>query len=137
MKTNEEVFEALSQLSKLGKMSKEVELEGLKIELCTLDSNEEGEIFVTCADLTGNAYFSKVKSETLKYSIRAVNGKRLDEYKLIVEEKERDKLRKETLEKLQKILGTWDENVIAFLYGKWAELSKESEEDLVKKGIVK
>ena len=130
-------FDSLTELAKLGKKTKEVEIAGVKLELSTLDAEQEGNVFVVCADLTGNAYFSKVKSETLKYSIRAVNGKRLDEYKLLKDESERNKLRKETLDKMQKILGTWDENVIAFLYGKWAELSKESEKDLIEKGIVK
>jgi hypothetical protein len=129
-------FEALSELSKLGKLTKEVEVGQLKILLSTLDAEQEGEVFVACADLTGNAYFYKLKSETFKYSIKAVNGQRLDEYENVKETDKKDKLKKETFEQLSKILGTWDENVISFLYSKWAALSKESEEELKSKGIV-
>ena len=42
MKTKEDVLGALSGLAKLGKKSKEVELDQLKIELNTLDADEEG-----------------------------------------------------------------------------------------------
>jgi hypothetical protein len=129
-------FDALSELSKLGKKTKEVTVGELNILLSTLDAEQEGEVFVACAELTGNAYFYRLKKETLKYSIRAVNGQRLDDYENVKEQDKRDKLKKETLEKLSGILGTWDENVISFLYSKWAVLSKESEEDLKSKGIL-
>ena len=136
MKSKQDVFEALSELSKLGKKTKEVELNELKIELSTLNAEDESATFVASADLTGSAYFAKIKSETLKYSIKAVNGIRLDEYELFKEVDKREKMKKETLDTLTKILGSWDENVITFLYSKWAELSKESEEDLRSKGLV-
>lgn len=131
-----DAFEALSELSKLGKKTKEVDVGDLKILLSTLDADQEGEVFVKCADLTGNAYYYKLKSETVKYAIRAVNGKRLDEYETVKEQDKRDKLKKETLDKLSTIIGTWDENVISFLYSKWASLSKESEDELKSKGVV-
>jgi hypothetical protein len=129
-------FEVLTELSKLGKMSREFEIGNMKLLLSTLDAEQEGNVFIACADLTGNAYFYKLKAETLKYSIKAVNGQRLDEYESVTDVAQREKMKKETLEKLEKIIGSWDENVISFLYSKWSVLSKESEEDLKSKGIV-
>jgi hypothetical protein len=129
-------FEALNELSKLGKKSKEVEIGSLKILLNTIDSEDEGNVFVACSELSGNAYFYKMKAETLKYAIKAVNGQRLDEYENINDEDKREEMKKETLEKLQKIIGKWDENVITFFYSKWTELTKEAEKELKEKGII-
>jgi ADP-dependent phosphofructokinase/glucokinase len=129
-------FEALTELAKIGKMTKEFEIAEMKILLSTLDAESESNVFISCSDLSGNAYFNKLKAETLKYAIKAVNGQKLDGYEDIKEEVERNKLKKETLEKLAKILSQWDQNVISFLYKKWTELSKESEEDLKSKGLV-
>jgi hypothetical protein len=131
-----DAFESLTELAKLGKMTREVEMGEMKILLSTLDVKDEGDVFISCSDLTGNAYFYKLKCETLKYAIRAVNGQRLDGYESLKNGDERDKLRKETLEKLEKILGTWDQNVISFLYKRWVDLSEESEDQLKSKGIV-
>jgi tRNA threonylcarbamoyladenosine modification (KEOPS) complex Cgi121 subunit len=130
-----DAFESLTELAKLGKKTKEVEIAEMKILLSTLNVQQEGDVFVTCADLTGNAYFYKLKCETLKYSIKAVNGQMLDAYEDIKIEADREKMRKETLEKIAKILSSWDENVISFLYRQWVELSKQSEEELKEKGI--
>ena len=132
-----DAFAALSDLSKLGKKTKEVEIgeAKTKILLSTMDSEQEGNVFIACGDLNGNAYFFRLKAETLKYAIKAVNGKRLDEYENIKEADKREKLKAETLIELTKILNSWDENVISFLYGKWTELAKESEDDLKSKGI--
>lgn len=131
-----DAFEALSELSKLGKKTKEVQVESLKLLLSTIDSDDEGNVFVSCSELTGNAYFYKMKAETLKYAIKAVNGQRLDEYEDVEDEEKRVEMRKETLGKLQKIIGTWDENVVSFFYSKWTELTKEAEEELKKKGLM-
>jgi len=130
-----DAFEMLKDLSKLGKKTKEVSIGQLKLLMSTLDADQEGNIFITCADLTGNAYFNKLKSETLKYSIRAVNDQRLDEYEKIEDSKKREELKKDTLSKLEKIIGSWDENVISYLYKVWSDLSKESEEELRQQGI--
>lgn len=129
-----DAFEALTELGKLGKKQKEEQIGETKLLLSTIDAEQEGNVFMACAELTGNAYFFKLKSETLKYAIRAVNGKRLDEYENAKVE-ERDKLKKETLEKVAKILGSWDQNVISFLYSKWLDLTKESEKELQSKGL--
>lgn len=130
-----DVFAALSELSNIGKKSKEVPVGQLKLLLSTLDSEQESLVFIACSDMTGNAYFSRLKSETLKYAIIAVNGERLDSYVNALPEK-KESLKKETLEKLENIIKTWDENVISFLYAKWIELTKESEEDLKKLGLI-
>jgi hypothetical protein len=131
-----DIFESLNELSKLGKKTKEVSVGETKILLSTLDASQEGEVFIACAELSGNAYFYKLKTHTLTHSIKAVNGQRLDAYENIKEKDEREKLKKETLEKVSNILGTWDENVISFLYSKWSILSKESEDELKKKGLI-
>jgi len=132
----ESAFEALTKLSEIGKKSKVEQIGNLKLLLTTLTSDEETNVFIACSELTGNAYFNKLKSETLKYAIKAVNDQRLDEYESIKEEVKREVLRKETLLKLEKILGSWDENVIAFLYTKWVAISKESEKELQEKGFL-
>lgn len=131
-----DAFAALSELSKIGKKTKIVEVGELKLLLSTLDSELEGLVFIACADYTGNAYFYKLKAETLKYSIRAVNEQRLDEYELLTDETKKEQLKQETLDKLQKIIGTWDENLVSFLYSKWMELTKESEKELIEKGLM-
>lgn len=128
-------FDALTKLSELGKMTKEFDVAGMKLTLSTLDAEQESKVFIACGDLTGNAYFYKLKRETLKYSIKAVNGERLDTYEDLKNAAEREKLKTETLDKVSNILGTWDENVISFLYSKWASLSKDSEEELKTKGV--
>jgi hypothetical protein len=130
-----DAFEALKGLSKLGKRTKEIEIGSMKLLLSTMNAEQEGKVFIACSDLTGSAYFSRLKLETLKYALKAVDGARLDLYEEIKGEVEREESKKEILEKVQKILGTWDENVISFLYNKWAELSKESEEDLKASGV--
>lgn len=131
-----DAFSALSELSKLGKKTDIVDIDGLKLLISTLDSEQEGEVFAACAEMSGNAYFYKLKSETLKYAIRAVNEQRLDEYEAIAEIDKREELKKQTLDKLQKIIGTWDENVISFLYSKWTKLTEVAEEELKTKGLI-
>jgi len=131
-----DAFEALKSLSKLGKRTKEIQVGSMKLLLSTMNAEQEGNVFVTCSDLSGNAYFNKLRLETLKFALKAVDGSRLDSYEEINDEVEREKSKKQILEKVQKILGTWDENVISFLYSKWAELSKESEDDLKANGVV-
>ncbi len=133
-------FDVLTRLSKLGKKSKIVDLGDVKIKLATLDSQQESDVFISCTDLTGNAYFYKLKAETLKYAIKEVDGERLDSYEDIKETDDKEKERKEAMKKdilirLSKILNSWDENLISFLYSKWLELSNESEEELKAKGI--
>jgi len=131
-----DAFEALSQLTKLGKKTKEIEIEGQKILLSTLDSEKEALVFVACSSLSGNAYFFKLKSETIKFSICAVNDIRLDEYQTIKDPSKKEQLKNETLSKLDSIIGTWDENIVSYIYSKWVELSKESEDELKKKGLI-
>lgn len=131
-----DAFAALSELSKLGKKTDVVEIDSLKLLISTLDSEQEGEVFAACAEMSGNAYFYKLKAETLKYAIRAVNEQRLDEYETLVDADKREELKNQTLTKLQSIIGTWDENVISFLYSKWTELTKKAEEDLKSKGLI-
>ena len=130
-----DAFEVLKGLSKIGKISKEVELEGIKLSICTLNSEQEEKVFIACSDLVGSAYFSRLKRETLKFAIKSVNGVSLNEYENLKDPEQSEKLKKETLEKLEKILGTWDEEIITFLYHKWNELSKEAKKKKKKIGI--
>jgi hypothetical protein len=131
-----DAFAALGELAKLGKKTKTVEVGDLKLLLSTLDSEQEGFVFIACAELSGNAYFLKMKSETLKYAIRAVNEQRLDDYESFVDLDVKIRVKNETLEKLEKIIKTWDENIISFLYSKWMELTKEADADLKEKGLL-
>lgn len=131
-----DAFAALGELAKLGKKTKVVDVGELKLLLSTLDSEQEGLVFIACAELTGNAYFLKMKSETLKYAIRAVNEQRLDDYESFVDLEVKTRVKNETLEKLEKIIKTWDENIISFLYSKWMELTKEADNDLKEKGLL-
>jgi hypothetical protein len=131
-----DIFAALEDISKLGKLTKDVKVDNLSITLSTLDSEQEGLVFITSSEFTGNAYFYKMKAETLKYAIRAVNGIKLDVYTEASPEKI-ESLKDETLSKLEKIIAKWDENVVSFLYNEWVELTKESEKILISKGIMK
>jgi hypothetical protein len=131
-----DAFAALSELSKLGKKTEIVDINSLKLLLSTLDSEQEGYVFAACAEMVGNAYFLKLKSETLKYAIRAVNEQRLDEYETLIDADKREQVKNETLSKLEKIIGTWDENVISFLYSKWSALTKVAEKELKEKGLI-
>jgi len=130
-------FEALSELSKYGKKTKVVSVGEVKLTLATLNSEQEGNVFISCSDLNGNAYWYKLKRETLKYSVKAVNEMRLDEYEKVEDKDKREVLKKQTLESIDEIMGNWDENLIDYLYSKWSELSKESEEELSSQGIKK
>ena len=105
-------FEGLEKLGELGKKEKEVKAGNVKLTIGTLDSEEEVEVFSACSNLSGNSYFYKLKKETLKYCIKAVDGKRLDDYKKVDDQKEREKLRDEVLEKKSAIIKTWDDTVI-------------------------
>lgn len=131
-----DAFAALGELAKLGKKTKIVDVGDLKLLLSTLDSEQEGFVFIACAELSGNAYFLKMKSETLKYAIRAVNEQRLDDYESFVDMEVKMRVKNETLEKLEKIIKSWDENIISFLYSKWMELTKEADADLKEKGLL-
>jgi hypothetical protein len=128
-------FEALEEISKLGKIEGEVDVGDIKLLMGTLDTEQETDVFAQCADLTGNAYFYKLKLETVKYSLKAVNKERVDDYLKIAKIEEREKAKKETLEKISSILKKWDENVISYLYSEWSKLAKKSEEVLKAKGI--
>ncbi|MDD5649718.1 MAG: hypothetical protein PHF86_04760 [Candidatus Nanoarchaeia archaeon] len=131
-----DIFSVLSELSKLGKKTKDVKIGELNLTLSTLDSDQEGNVFISCSDLTGNAYFYKLKSETLKHAIKVVNGKHLDDYEGIDDESKLKKAKQETLDKLGKIIGSWNETVISFLYSKWIELTSEVDKELKEKGLL-
>ena len=130
-----DAFKALEELSKLGKMESEIKVGEVTITLGTLDTEQESDVFVQCSELTGNAYFYKLKLETVKYALRAVGGARVDDYIKIEKDEERQKMKKEALERISGILKTWDENVLSFLYNEWAKLAKKSEDELKSKGI--
>ena len=131
-----DALSTLKELSKLGKKEKEYSIGDVKITLGTLDTEQEGNVFTSCADLAGNAYFYKLKLETIKHSLRVVGNERLDIYLDVKEIDKREEMKKEVLDKIANILKTWDENVVSYLYSKWSELSKESEEELKAKGII-
>lgn len=131
-----DAFAALESLSKLGKKEGDVKLGDLTLTLGTLDTDQESNVFISCAELTGNVYFYRLKIETLKYSLKAVNEVRLDDYLRLEKVEDREKLKKETFDKIETIVKTWDENVVSYLYSEWAKLSKASEEELKSKGII-
>jgi hypothetical protein len=134
---NLDALNALDKLSELGKKQKEIKVGDMSILLSTLDTGDETDVFVSCSELTGNAYFYTLKLATLKYAIRAVNGNKLDSYLELKDLGERQKNRAEILQKISDILKKWDEKVITYLYTEWAKLSKESEDELEQQGLLK
>jgi hypothetical protein len=130
-----DAFKALEELSKLGKVEGEVKLGEVKLILGTLDTEQESDVFGACSELTGNAYFYKLKLGTVKYSLKAIGDVRLDDYLKIEKADERKKAKEDTLAKISEIIGKWDENVISYLYSEWNKLAKKSEDDLKTKGI--
>ena len=127
----------LDGLGKLGKKTKKVEIGDVVITLSTLGSEDETEVFIACSDLSGNAYFHKLKSETLKRAIRVVNNN--DLYSFLnsdLNEIDKKQLREEIHRKIGNMLREWKEDLIAYLYSEWIDLTKESEEELKKKGII-
>jgi hypothetical protein len=77
-----------------------------------------------------------MKAETLKYAIRRVNDQRLDEYETLIDPDKKAQLKRETLDKLEVVIGTWDENIVSFFYAEWMKLTKESEAELKEKGLM-
>jgi len=133
---NLDALKALDKLSELGKKQKDVKIGDMSITVSTLDTGDETDVFISCSELTGNAYFYTLKLSTLKYAIRAVNGQRLDLYLDIKDVGQRIKSRSDVLQQVSDILRKMDEKVISFLYSEWAKMSKESEDELQSQGIM-
>jgi hypothetical protein len=132
---NLDAMKALQSLSRLGKKERDVKIEETTITLSALDTGDETEVYVACSELQGNAYFYKLKLETLKYSICAVNGKRLDTYRGIDDFNQRQVNKIKSLDEISEVLKTWNENVVTYLFTEFSKLTGEVEKELTDKGI--
>lgn len=130
-------FEVLNKLASIGKKRKSIEVSGTTIVLETLGAEDEARVFALCNDAEGSEFFSKNKREMLIHSIAEINGKSLKEYENIENLTERSTLKKETLEKIRNIVNGWADEFITYLYTKFADLIAESEEEMIKMGIMK
>jgi len=128
-------FEKLNELSKLGKKEKDVLIGEVTVTVGTIDADDETNVFISCAKYDGTSYFYKLKQETLKYAIKAVDTIRIDDYKRIIKDEDREAAKKQALERIEKIIKTWDDGLINYLYTEQAQLAKDSEKDLEKLGI--
>jgi hypothetical protein len=133
---NLDALNALNKLCELGKKQKDIKIGDLIITLSTLNTGDETEVFISCSELQGNAYFNTLKLQTLKYAIKAVNNQKLDNYNDIEDNVEKQKNKNDTLQKISEILKNFDDKIITFLYTEWAKLSKESEDELASKGLI-
>jgi len=132
-----DALKSLEKLSELGKKEKIISIGDIKITISTLDTGDETDVFVSCSELSGNAYFNTLKLATLKYAIRAVNGERLDSYLEETDLRKKEQARADVLQKVSDIVKKWDEKVVSFLYTEWANLAKESEDEIEEKQLLK
>ena len=138
IKKIEDPFEILGMLASVGRKTRDVTVtEDFKIILETLNVESETLVFANTAKYEGSEYFTKHKIETLAFSMSAINGKSLREYDKIENLEERGKAREIVVNRIRSIVGTWDDNVISYVYSEFAALVSENEADMVKKGILK
>jgi hypothetical protein len=137
-KLTKDPFEALNKLAELSKETEEVTIaDNFKILLSTVGAEDEAEIFAAAAEKKATTdYFSKTKRETLVRAVIAINGLSLREYDKLEKLEEYSKIREETLSKVRKIVDTWDDNLVTFIYGKWSAIVKKNEDKLVKMKIL-
>jgi len=132
----DDAFSALESLATIGQSSIDVKVENISLTLSTLGANHETLVFIACSELNGTAYFHKLKQETLKYAITKINNQELYKYPDLKTDGEKETLENETREKVEGIISGWREEVIDYLYEKWNDMSRISEEEMKKKGIV-
>ena len=136
IKKVDNAFEALEKMSQLGKADKSVKIsDDFSVLISTISSEEEAEVFSNCSQFEGINYITRSKIETLAYSIKGVNGEKLD-YDNIADIAERKKVRDETVAKLRQLIGQWRDEVVTFLYEEFLRLTGNSEEQLKKLGLM-
>lgn len=137
IKKIDDPFELLEKVSEIGKKEKNVKIsDELNIVIETLTAEDEGKIFSNTDKFDGTEYFLNHKIETICYATCKINEKSLREYEKIEDDLERERVKKQTIDKLRIIIKKWNDDVVNFVYGKYVELSSESDEDLVKSGIL-
>ena len=129
-------FSFLDKIEEIGKHEKTVKLnDDFSILLSTISADEEAQIFKNCANYEGSEYITRSKIETLVFAIKGVNDNKFN-YDEIENEEERSKERNTAINELRKRIAKWRDEVITYLYQEWLELTKNSEEQLKKIGIM-
>jgi hypothetical protein len=130
-------FEILNKLASIGKKRKTIEITGISLVLETLGAEDEAKVFALCNDAEGSEFFSRNKREMLIHSIVEIGEKSLREYEKIENLIERNNIKQETLGKIRSIVNGWQDEFITYLYTKFSELVAESEEEMIKLGVLK
>ena len=123
-------FELLDQLVNIGKETTDIDITPeFKITISTFGSEDEADIF-SIASKDTTQYTSLHKRETLVRAIIAINGKTLRDYEKIEDVKEYKAKKDMTNEKVRKIVSSWNENLVSFIYSEWYKLVSKSEKKL-------
>lgn len=129
-------FEILDEITKIGKVEKSVDLtDNISVILCTIDAEEEAEIFDFCSEFEGVTYIMKNKVETLAHAIKGLNKKRFD-YNKIEDAKERKEERLKVVDGLRERINGWRDEIITYLYEQFFGVMGDSEARLRKLGIM-
>jgi len=137
IKKIDDPFCLLEQIKNIGQKSKNIPIsDGFTIKIQTLSSEDEIALFANSAKYDGSEYFTRHKIETIVYSIIEINKKSLREYNTIEDEKERMELKTKTIDKIRLIVSKWNDNLISFVYGEYSKIIDESENELIKFGIL-
>lgn len=137
IKKSDDPFAILEKIIEVGKKRGEVEIsDKLKIVLETLGSDDEGEVFVNVEKYEGSEFLTKHKIETISYSMCEINGKSLREYEKLEDRKERETVKKETIDKIREIVSKWNDDLVSFVYNQYVVTVLESEQSLRELGIL-
>lgn len=130
-------FEILDELSQIGKTFEKVKiLDDFELTLVTLEADDEMNIFENASKYEGQEFINNLQRETLAFSISEINGKPLRKYEQIKDEKEREKVKKETIDKIRSIVKTWKEELVAFVHSKYSAMIERNEAYLKSIGII-
>jgi hypothetical protein len=131
-------LEILEEMSKVGNKEKEIKItDDFSVTVRPLSGPEEEKVHESAEKLNGTQYFDKVIVETLVLAIVAANKKSLKTYETIENLEEKEKVKKETYEKIRLILAKWNDDLKSYVYGEYNKLLDEIKSDLIKLGIIK
>jgi hypothetical protein len=131
-------LEMLEEIVKIGYKEKDVSVTNdFVLTLIPLSGLVESEIHNRNEKSDGIEYFEGVKKDTLTFSIIKINGKSLRSYEKIDDKEERERVKKETYDKVAEILSKWNDDLRNYVYSEYTKLCDEIKEDLIKLGIIK
>lgn len=130
-------FALLGELSKIGKKEKEIEVTGCKIKLGTINAEDEAEVFSVSKEHGTMEFFARTRIETIARAIIEVNGENLKKYENIEGRDERLRAKAEVIAKLKEVVGSWNEELVMYVYTEYSKMLVESEQEMKDKGIAR